>query len=388
LTLALATVFIAGVRVENAWALFALALAACGGRQSMGGAPREDAGSDARVDTPGLDGAGTQPETGMQPVCGGQNFGTDPAPTDLYIMFGQSSSMGDPVPSSIPPATWWQVAQQAVTNFVNDPRAAGSVPGSPAMTVGIQYFPLDGVAPQSCMAGYQTPDVELGLLPKNIAAIATSIQGHQPTGSRPTAAALSGAIAHMKTWASNHAGHAPAVVLVTDGFPTECDPQDITDIAQSVKAAFDGEPRVRTFVVGFNLGAGGANLNELAIAGGTSKAFLIDGGDIGAQFVDAMLGISGPQPSCQFDLPQLPAGMQLDISRVAVTYTPNSTMVEAQIPKLNGLGDCALNMNQGWYYDSPSAPTKITVCPGTCSSLGAGVVKTVTGCTTLPGMTR
>ncbi|HEX4336967.1 MAG TPA: vWA domain-containing protein [Polyangiaceae bacterium] len=325
---------------------------------------------------------------GVQNVCGGQAFKAEAAPVDMYIMFDQSSSMGDPLPNSNPPVSWWQAAQQAVTNFVNDPRAQGMQAGSPAMTVGIQYFPLDGIAPQSCMANYQMPEVELGVLPGNSAAVAASIQMHQPTAFTPTAAALNGAITHMKAWGPAHLGHAPVVVLVTDGFPTECDPQDITDIAQIAKTAFETDPPVRTFVVGFNLGPGGANLKELATAGGTNAPFLINGGDIGSQFVDAMLSISSSQLQCKFDLPKPPDGMSLDINQVAVTYTPSATMVEAQVPKLNGLGDCELNMGDGWFYDSPTNPSKIEVCPGTCSKFAAGVVKTASGCKPDVGMTR
>ena len=63
-------------------------------------------------------------------------------------------------------------------------------------------------------------------------------------------------------------------------------------------------------------------------------------------------------------------------------------MVEAQIPKLNGQGDCTLNGGEGWYYDSPGKPTRIEVCPGTCSKFSAGVVKTAIGCTLMVGPTR
>jgi hypothetical protein len=80
--------------------------------------------------------------------------------------------------------------------------------------------------------------------------------------------------------------------------------------------------------------------------------------------------------------------MSLDISQVAVTYTPSSTMVEAQVPKLNGLGDCELNGNNGWFYDSPTKPSKIEVCPGTCQKFAAGVVKTASGCNPDIGITR
>jgi hypothetical protein len=323
---------------------------------------------------------------GVTNVCGSRAFKAEPAPVDMYIMFDKSVSMADPIPNSSPQMSWWQAAQAAVTSFVGDPRAGGSMQGSPAMTVGIQYFPLGGIAPQSCMAAYDTPAVELGLLPGNSMALAASIQSNQPGGFTPTSAAITGAFAHMKQWAPQHVGHAPVVVLVTDGFPTECDPLDPTDIATIAKTAFETDPPVRTFVVGFNLGLAGQNLDAIATAGGTNKAFLIDKGDIGSQFVDAILSISTTQ--LQFDLPKPPDGQELDITQVAVTYTPSATGVEAQVPKLNGLGDCDLNNGQGWFDDAPTSPTKIEVCPGTCSKFAAGTVKTASGCEPLPGLTR
>src|SRR5205085_1586962 len=106
-------------------------------------------------------------------------------------------------------------------------------------------------------------------------------------------------INHMKEWGPAHPGRAPVVVLVTDGFPTECEPHDITDIAAIAQTAFNTDPKVRTFVVGFNLGPGGSNIAALAEAGGTGKPFLIDKGDIGAQFVDAMLSISSTTLQCK-----------------------------------------------------------------------------------------
>ncbi len=284
-------------------------------------------------------------------VCGGQRISAEAVPVGMYVMFDQSSSMADPIPSSSPTMTWWQAAQQGVTKFVNDPRAAGTMGGPPAMTVGVQFFPLNGVAPQSCMADYTTPEVELGLLPGNAAAVAAAIEKHQPTAFTPTAPALQGAIAHMKAWSTNHPGHAPVVVLVTDGFPTECDPQDITDIATIVQNGFKTDPKVRTYVVGFNLGPGGSNLDALAEAGGSGKPFLIDKGDIGAQFVDAMLSISSTPLPCKFDIPIPPNGTTLDIDQVALGYTPSATGIEAQVPKLRGLSDCDLNMGNGWYFD-------------------------------------
>ncbi len=99
-----------------------------------------------------------------------------------------------------------------------------------------------------------------------------------------------------------------------------------------------------------------------------------------------MLSISSTTLQCKFDLPAPPMGMSLDINMVAVTYTPSATGVEAQVPKLQGLSDCDINKGNGWFFDSPTNPTKILVCPGTCSKFAAGVVKTSSACTPISGI--
>src|SRR5262249_44933392 len=148
-------------------------------------------------------------------------------------------------------------------------------------------------ASSSCyIPSYETPEVEIATLPGNMQALIQSVNSHAPTTFTPTAAALTGAINHMKQWGPAHPGRQPVVVLVTDGYPTECNPQDPSLIADIAKQAYEGTPRILTFVVGFEDGGGLDNLNQIAKAGGTGQAFLISGGDIGAQFVTAMLGIS------------------------------------------------------------------------------------------------
>jgi hypothetical protein len=352
-----------------------------GGSTSKGGSVTAGGSSSGSADaSTGSTDASTAPDA--PPTCAATVFDAKSAAVDMYIMFDQSSSMGDPVSGASPPTSWWQAAQGAVTSFVNDPRATAA-----GLAVGIQYFPLGGQEPQSCQADYKTPEVEIAPLPGNAAAIVASLKAHQPSAFTPTSAALAGALAHMKAWAPAHPGRVPVVVFVTDGFPTECEPRDITDISQLAKTAFETQPKVRTFVVGFNFGPGGANLNELAVAGGTNAPFLIDRGDVGTQFVSAMLGITSTRLACEFDV-KVPAGIPLGGNQVVVTFTPVATMVETVIPRLNGLGDCSVHANNGWFFDSPTKPTHVELCPGTCGRLAAGKLKVTVGCQTMPGDTR
>ena len=132
------------------------------------------------------------------------------------------------------------VAQAAVAKFVQDPAAAG-------IGVGVQFFPYQGQveATGSCnVASYAVPEVDIAILPGNTGAIQAAIQAHAPTTFTPTAAALQGAIQYMQQWAPLHPGRQPVVVLVTDGYPTECNPMDPSLIAQIAQAAFEGTPRV------------------------------------------------------------------------------------------------------------------------------------------------
>ena len=261
-----------------------------------------------------------------------------------------------------------------MTNFVNDPKAITA-----NMGVGLQFFPINGVAPESCTADYSTPAVEVGLLPGNSPAIINAITKETPDAFTPMGPALSGAIKHMKAWGPPHPGRVPVVVLVTDGYPTECDPQDTTDLANLAKTAFTTDPVVRTFTVGLNQ-AGADNLNAIAKAGGTGTATLIKDGDIGTQFVNAMLGIATTPLQCSFDVPTPTPPLVLDPTMVDVRYTPNATGVDQEVTAVGNLGNCASNENQGWYYDDPSNPKKIFICPGTCALFAAGVVNIHLGC--------
>jgi hypothetical protein len=212
------------------------------------------------------------------------------ANADVYVMLDQSSSMGDSYPiASL--GSWWDVARQAFTSIAEDRELTG-------LAMGLQYFPLGGIAPGSCYGHYDTPEVELAPLPGNAGALTMSLAAHDPAAFTPTAPALTGAIRHMKEWAPAHPGRTPLVLLVTDGFPTECNPQEIDQIASIAREARDTLPAIRVGVIGLNLGAGGTNLDAIAKGGGTGSARLIDGGDAEAQLKSAIQSILTSPVSC------------------------------------------------------------------------------------------
>jgi hypothetical protein len=304
---------------------------------------------------------------------------------DMYVMFDQSQSMSAMLPGSSPPTTWWNAGRQAFTNFVQDPAAGG-------IGVGIQFFPYKGSiagsdpgAPSSScyVPNYATPEVEIGLLPGNAQALVQAIEAHAPTTFTPTAAALRGAVQHMQAWGAAHPGRQPAVALVTDGYPTECDPQDLPLIAQIAQAAYEGTPRVMTFVVGFESGGSLDNLGLIAKAGGTGDVVSIRAGDISRQFVQALLGVTKSPLPCDFALPSGPnPGSPPDLGQVWVHHVPQPASTPTVIPHVSSLVGCAAS-GGGWYFDAPNTPTKVLVCPETCSQFAGGsvIVGVGSGCT-------
>jgi hypothetical protein len=93
--------------------------------------------------------------------------------------------------------------------------------------------------------------------------------------------------------------------------------------------------------------------------------------------------ISGSQVSCSMAMPAAPAGQTIDPSRVNVKYLMGGVAPGVALPKVDTAADCTAS--GGWYYDDNTAPTTITLCPATCTSVQqdtAANVKLELGCAT------
>jgi hypothetical protein len=174
----------------------------------------------------------------------------------------------------------------------------------------------------------------------------------------------------------------PAVALVTDGFPTECDPQDPASLAQIAANAYQGSPRVLTYVVGLQTGEALDNLGQIAQAGGTGQAYIIKGGSISQDFVSAMRRATSAAMPCEIKIP--PSATPTRANELFLEYTPAATAVQEHIPGLDDAGQCA-SATDGWYYDAPPpAATKVIVCPQTCQRLSAGTLELMIDCVRIP----
>jgi hypothetical protein len=68
--------------------------------------------------------------------------------------------------------------------------------------------------------------------------------------------------------------------------------------------------------------------------------------------------------SCSIPMPKAPSGRKINLEQVKVEIVPSPGSPAQEIPHVSGLGQCG---SRGWYYDNNTNPTKIILCPSTCS---------------------
>jgi len=183
-------------------------------------------------------------------------------------------------------------------------------------------------------------------------------------------------------------------VLMTDGDPNGCE-ENLGALSTIISDHLTATG-IRTFIIGME-GATERNLEMLAVAGGAEAHRDFCGGvgppchywnvgdgsgDAIASALSDIIAMAVPLP-CEFDVIGLmaPPGEMLDFSRVNVTLTQGGTTTTiGQVP---GEADCPAGM-PAWYYDNPSAPTQILLCPNACTLVTGAAdgarVDVVVGC--------
>jgi len=331
---------------------------------STGGA---DAGSDAEdeglIITPDASNDG-----GLGDGCVSLTAEAEIVPLDMVILLDRSGSMST--------SDKWGSAVTAIKGFADTPGVFG-------MGLGLQYFPPksgDECLPQT----YQVLDVPLALLPGNASPIKISLLNTSPTGQTPMRSALEGVIGYMKSYVTQNPTHEGVVILVTDGDPGGCTSNTVSTVAQVAMDGATVDPKVRTFVVGMT-GATFASLDTIAAAGGTTKSFNVGSGTGSSQALIAALDkIRASALACEYILPvPKPSEGQLDTESVEVVFTPGLNDPPVSIQKVTDPSLCG-DISGGFYYDDPSAPTRIVLCPASCDLIKGGsqsaTVKVVLGC--------
>lgn len=286
-------------------------------------------------------------------------------PVDLYVMLDRSGSMVGPK---------WTAVSSGLSDFFANP-------GTSDLRIGLQFFPLDGS--QVCdYKSYGNPVIPIGVLPDIVGELQEKLSKQDPSGETPTLPALQGAYEFTKGWAQSNPERAVAVLLATDGEPNVC-ASTLDKVEMVAKNAKNSEPSIATFVIGVG---DLSKLDAVAKAGGTSKAFLVDGSGASTkeQLVKALGQIRDALVLCSFPLPSV-AGKDLNLNEINVTLTPPDGGVASPIYKSSSLSACSAE-NLEWYYDPPEAPTQVSLCPTACAALKAQAgtkVDLIFGCASL-----
>lgn len=291
-------------------------------------------------------------------ACKGDMAAAEKIQLDLYVMVDQSLSMATPDANGM---SRWAEVTGALQQFFQSMDSNG-------IGVGMQYFGL-GLLGTSCNApDYAMAEVEIAPLPGNLQPLLNSLMMHGPSSVTPTPAAVQGAIQHAQAWKMSHPSHAVAVLLVTDGEPDLCGL--VPDVANAAMQGASGNPPIQTFVLG--VGTALDALNQVAMAGGTTQAYLVTGTqNVTADVLAALNKIRAATAlPCEFTLPTPEPGKPFDYTKVNVVFTPQGGAQEVVYYTADP-SKCS-PMSKAWHYDNPTTPTRIELCPDTCTAISMG----------------
>lgn len=375
-------------------------------------------------------GGGEGGEELIPPECATLRGSSELAPLDMFVVVDASGSMGQALGGTI---TKWDRARAALSEFARDPRSSG-------MAMAMSFFPIrDTYVPEFCgndeqcgeegscdpfgfcTAGQATcrtnqdcidagfpgggcqplsygrcsnhltcqleansnPALDLTDLPSN-GAVDDVFALRGPWGGTPTRIAIRGALEAARKRQAEAPDNKVIVLLVTDGFPTpQCDDDAVfeeTDLVANVaeEAAQGVADGFQTFVVGIfggdNADEAQMNFDTIAAAGGSGEAIIVNG-----TLVDALNAVRRQAKPCELEL----SGDIIDPESVWLRLTSESSDT-IWVPRRDGEADC--DERPGFYFDVPlgsGTPSRVTLCPDTCSLLGGTAerrVEIVTSC--------
>lgn len=380
--------------------------AGSGGTTGTGGGSSDlDLGSDLGTDSStdlgsdlGVDGMGTGGNSvgGAGPVCDEASSAAEAAPVFLGFAFDVSGSMG-----KLDSPNWWHDPVAKWTPIVEATSAFFESPTSAGLQASMALFPAED---DDCDGPtYEEPTVAMTELPSTAfaaefsayeAEVGTPLAGGDWRGGTPTYAATLGVSQYLLALREETPEGKYAIVLVTDGLPQGCD-EGLSEVVAVVEdLAADG---IATYVIGIenpttppaelpedwddwgecSSGSGGDDtpctppatlqaLNDIAEAGGTGTAFLIDTGDPEATqgaFTAAIDAIRSSAVSCDLTIPPHPEpGMTFEGDKIDVAVTMNGTTTTLPYDE-----ECSEPV--GWHFDDPDAPVQIELCATTCADL-------------------
>jgi hypothetical protein len=303
-------------------------------------------------------------------ACATVRATTNRLPVHLAFAFDVSGSMGKGDEDWHDKSLKWDPVVKATRAFFE--AETGADQAAPELSASLTFFPADD---DKCeLDSYTAPQVPMTELPSSkfseaIAAIEPKSEDDW-RGGTPTLFALRGTRTFVELERQKKPGKY-AIVLVTDGYPQGCDDEEDSIEAVVAEAKVALAAGISTYVIGVaNPKLSGApdtvsNLGQVAVAGGTERAFLIDTGDpqsTTSAFDNAIARIREATLSCNLAIPQAPDGRPFDKRRVLVRSAVRGTGTVLSY-------DAACKAANGWRYDNETAPKEIVLCPDACAAV-------------------
>lgn len=318
----------------------------------------------------------------------------DGASGNIFFPWISGARESDPMQPSRQTGKKWIAVRGALDAFFDDLAAKND----PQFAVGLYLF--SSTAEKSATS----VDVPISFVD---AAQATKLRARLDPpvfaqGGTPLAASIQGQLPILTSYvpqAPVAAGGKFVLVLVTDGVPSD----SATNAIKYVTDATKGTPPVATFAVGVGDIDESSSvydelfMSKLATAGGTATPgcnanwsdkdksgvpchFQITPGtksaaDIQKDFVAAIEQIRDTVASCEFPLVKPDGAATIDPTKVNVVFSSGGK--DTTIPQ----GD-----KDGWTYDDPANPTKVTLNGAACEQVKNdpnGQVRIVVGCKTV-----
>lgn len=307
-------------------------------------------------------GATDDADGGFTKACNTEVHTLTESPLDLLVLLDVSTSMDYDQK--------WTSVKLAMQSFVHNPQFNG-------LGLGLQYFPL---RVQCSIDAYRTPAVPIGVLPNVADAVSSSLDAQEMYGGTPTVQALEGTSAYVKSFLSQHVGHKAAIVVATDGIPDNTclwsasgPPNNLSNVLTVAKNAAQSNPMVETFVIG--VGKDLTALNQIAAAGGTGRAILVDTGTkADEEFLNALMQVRRSALGCDFVIPLTGSKGEIDPTRARVRFMPADGSPPATFVNVGTKASCASAPGRGWFFDDADNSGKLMLCDDACSAVTGGTL--------------
>lgn len=303
--------------------------------------------------------AGAEPPDAMTECVSAQRK-AESVPLAMLVLIDRSGSME---------GEKWDSATKAVRAFADRAEVVG-------MSMGVQFFPPLGTGDQCSSSLYKNLAVPIAPLPDNVIPIQQKVQSAAADGgATPMKSGLDGSIAAMRDFLAKAPAHQGVIILVTDGDPTACGSvSDVASVAAGGVKPIGDLPSIRTFTVGMQ-GATFSSLDQIAQSGGSPKAFDVGAGAAAqTALLDALDEVRAGVISCEYTLPLPPPGEGvLDFESVEIAFTPGKNDPPTTIKKVSDVAACGATTG-GYYYDDPKNPSRVVLCPASCTAVRGGTV--------------